>query len=122
MEELAGFLDGIENKEHMEKLSAVFSWVRKTFPQLDAKIAWNQPVFTNHDTFIIGFSVAKNHFSFSPEGVVIQKFSDEIKKAGYTHTNNLVRVLWNQPVDYVLLKKIIRYNMKDKAGHNKFWR
>ncbi|QCB29216.1 hypothetical protein [Corynebacterium endometrii] len=31
--------------------------------ELGCHIAWNQPMFTHHDTFIIGFSHAKKHMA-----------------------------------------------------------
>lgn len=59
-------------------------------PNLIPKIAWNQPMFTDHDTFIIGFSVAKHHLAVAPEKAGIIHFSDEIVQAGYDHTGLLV--------------------------------
>ncbi len=53
------------------------------------KIAWNQPMFMDHDTFIIGFSIAKQHLAVAPEKAGIDYFSDEIVKAGYGHTKQL---------------------------------
>ncbi|MCQ4950818.1 hypothetical protein NE646_14380, partial [Bittarella massiliensis] len=42
------------------------------FPDLTPKIAWNQPMFTDHGTFIIGFSAAKAHLAVAPERAGIQ--------------------------------------------------
>ena len=40
-------------------------------------------MFTDHETFIIGFSVAKQHMSVAPEKAGIRQFSNEIVLAGY---------------------------------------
>jgi len=98
------------------------SWVLKRFPQLVPRIAWNQPMFTDHGTFIIGFSVAKHHLAVSPEKAGIDHFSDEIRQAGYEHSKMLMRLPWDRPVDFSLLEKMIEFNIADKAGSKLFWR
>ncbi|EJL20530.1 hypothetical protein PMI05_05767 [Brevibacillus sp. BC25] len=79
-------------------------------------------MFTDHGTFIIGFSVAKHHLAVSPERVGITRFSDEIVQAGYDHTKELVRIRWDKPVDFSFLEKMIEFNILDKADCSTFWR
>ncbi len=86
------------------------------------KIAWNQPMFTVHGTFIIGFSVAKHHLAVAPERAGINHFSDEIVQAGYDHTKQLVRIQWDSPVDFSLLEKMIEFNILEKEDCSTFWR
>jgi len=122
MEVFAEFLTKIDNPVHRARTEEVFDWVTKKFPNLVPKIAWNQPMFTDHDTFIIGFSVSKQHLAVAPERAGISRFSDEIVQAGYDHTKELVRIKWNSPVDYSLLEKMIGFNILDKADCTTFWR
>ncbi|MGE6379065.1 iron chaperone [Peribacillus muralis] len=122
MEVFSEYLDSIANQEHRGRTEEVLSWVNNEFPHLMAKIAWNQPMFTDHGTYIIGFSVAKHHLAVAPEAVGIKHFSDEIVQAGYEHTKQLVRIRWDGPVDFSLLKKMIEFNMLDKADCSTFWR
>ena len=103
-------------------MEEVLKWVAAGFPNLKPKIAWNQPMFTDHGTFIIAFSAARNHMSVAPEGAVINKFSEEIIKSGYEHSKRLFRIPWDSPVDYALLKRVIEFNIKDKADYKVFWR
>lgn len=42
-------------------------------------------MFTDHDTFIIGFSAAKHHMAVAPEKAGIVRFSKENVQAGYDH-------------------------------------
>ena len=93
-----------------------------TFPQLVPKIAWNQPMFTDHGTFIIGFSAAKQHLAVAPERAGIERFSQEIKQAGYDHTKELIRIRWDGPVDYSLLERLIAFNLLEKVDCSTFWR
>lgn len=79
-------------------------------------------MFTDHGTFIIGFSIAKNHMAVAPEAAAIDKFEKEIEKAGYSYTQGLFRIKWNDPLNYELLRKIVAYNIEDKKDAVKFWR
>ena len=122
MEVFDAFLATIEDQENRKRIKGVFTWVHETFPTLVPKIAWNQPMFTDHDTFVIAFSVAKHHFAVSPDVTGMKLFSEEIAKAGYTQTINLFRIKWDMAVDYELLTKIIQFNIDDKKDCKTFWK
>ena len=122
MEVFAEYLARIDNSEHRARMEEVLGWVNNKFPNLMPKIAWNQPMFTDHGTFIIGFSVAKHHLAVAPERAGINYFTDEIVQAGYDHSKELVRILWDSTVDFSLLEKIIEFNISDKAECSTFWR
>ncbi|MFC7680225.1 iron chaperone [Paenibacillus sp. GCM10028914] len=122
MDAFAEYLAKIDNPLHRERVEEVLTWIHNKVPNLEPKIAWNQPMFTDHGTFIIGFSIAKHHMAVAPERVGINHFSDEIVQAGYDHTKELIRIKWNQPVDYSLLERMIEFNMMDKADCTTFWR
>ncbi|WP_020614882.1 iron chaperone [Paenibacillus daejeonensis] len=122
MDEFSSYLASIDNPDHRERVTEVLTWVQETFPQLQPKVAWNQPMFTDHDTYIIGFSVAKQHMAVAPEAAGIQHFTEVIKEAGHSHTNQLVRFRWDKPFDFELLKQMIAFNIEDKADCTTFWR
>jgi len=122
MEVFKEYLSQIENPQNRTRTEEVLNWVASTFPNLVPKYAWNQPMFTDHGTFIIGFSVANPHLAVAPEGAGIVHFSDEIKQAGYDRGIKFFRIRWKDPVDYALLERIIRYNIADKADCTTFWR
>ncbi|SFD76514.1 hypothetical protein SAMN05216378_1332 [Paenibacillus catalpae] len=122
MEVFTEFLAGIDHPDHRERTEEVLTWVANKFPQLVPKIGWNQPMFTDHDTYIIGFSVAKQHLAIAPERAGMIRFEEDIKKAGYDQTNLLLRIRWDKQVDYDLLEKMIEFNRMDKADCTTFWR
>ena len=122
MEVFAEYLENIDNPQHRDRMEEVLTWVHEAFPTMLPKIAWNQPMFTDHGTFIIGFSVSKLHLAVAPEQITINHFEGEIVKAGYDHTKQLMRIKWNAPVDYSLLERIIAFNMIEKAVCSTFWR
>ncbi|ADU32236.1 iron chaperone [Evansella cellulosilytica] len=122
MKEFADYLQSVTNEEHRARTEEVLSWINDKFPNLAPKIAWNQPMYTDHGTFIIGFSVSKQHLAVAPERVAINRFSDDIVQAGYDHTKEIIRIKWNKPVDFTLLEKIIEFNIIDKEDCTTFWR
>src|SRR5690554_4504981 len=122
MDVFADYLASIDNSQHRARMEEVLGWVSRNFPNLKPRVAWNQPVFTDHDTYIIGFSAAKHHLAVAPESVGINHFSDEIVRSGYEHSKELVRIKWDSPVDFSLLAKMIEFNILDKADCKTFWR
>lgn len=125
MKKLAVFNDyllTIDNPIHRQQLTEVLEWVCHEFPTLEPKIAWNQPMFTDHGTFIAGFSVAKKHFAFAPEGETIDAFAQKITDSGYDTGKKFMRVLWYQPVNYDLLHDMISFNIAEKKTCQTFWR
>ncbi|MBD2845339.1 iron chaperone [Paenibacillus sp. IB182496] len=122
METFDDYLDKLDNPEHRARMNEVLDWVQATFPELTPKIAWNQPMYTDHGTFIVGFSAAKKHWAVSPEPAGMAYILEDIKRAGHDHTKQLVRFPWAKPVDYALLEKMIAFNIADKAECATFWR
>lgn len=122
MEIFSEFLAKIDNPEHRERTEEVLSWVKNKFPNLEPVIKWNQPMFTDHGTYIIGFSVSKKHLAVAPESVTVSHVEDDIVKAGYDYTKEIIRIPWNSHVDYQLLIKMIEFNIWDKKDCKTFWR
>lgn len=122
MESFRIFLESISEPDKRRQMENILKYVSENFPQLKEEIKWNQPMFSDHGTFIIGFSVAKGHISVAPEAVVISQFEKEIEEAGYSHTQELFRIKWTDKVDFNLLYKIVAYNIENKKGMTNFWR
>ncbi|MRX73946.1 iron chaperone [Bacillus lacus] len=122
MDIFSGFLAGIDDSFHRERTEEVLTWITNKYPNLEREIKWKQPMFTDHGTFIIGFSVSKKHLAVAPESVTITHVESDIVKAGYDYTKELIRIPWKEPVDYSLLEKMIEFNLMDKATCSTFWR
>ncbi len=116
------FLDDIADPSQRERTQEVLNWIANKYPQLNQRIAWNQPMFTDHGTFIIGFSISKLHLACTPELAGINHFSQDINAAGYEHSMMLVKFPWKKAIDYELLAKMIEFNIADKADVQTFWR
>src|SRR5690606_38340255 len=112
----------IDDPNHRDRTEEDFAWVTEKFHKLVPVIKWNHAIFTDHGTYIIGFSVSKKHMAVVPEQYSINYFTDGIVQMGYDHTNALMRIKWNSSVDFSLLEKMIEFNISDKAGYTTFWR
>lgn len=122
METFEEFLNTIEDVEHRNKLKSILAWVSEKYPYLKQEVKWNQPMFSNEGTYIIGFSTAKKHIAVSPEKAGMVQFGTKINEAGYSSSEMIFRIGWDEKVDYDLLADIIDYQIKDKEGYSHFWR
>ena len=122
MDIFSEFLARIEHPQHRARTKEVLDWVKREFPNLEPRVAWKQPMFTDHGTFIVGFSVSKQHLAVSPERAGMERFTGEIAETGYGQSKMLFRIKWEQAVNYPLLHRIISFNRVDKAECKTFWR
>ena len=112
----------IENEKIKEKLMKIFEWIEKNYPMLDTRIAWNQPMFTHHGTFIIGFSFATSHISVAPEWNVIDIFREEIENSGYKTGKKIFRITLKDELPFGILKDILDFTIDDKKEVLTFWK
>ncbi|HPF19504.1 MAG TPA: DUF1801 domain-containing protein [Bacillota bacterium] len=122
MKEFRPFLDAIGDSGKRERVESILAHISSKYPRLVREIKWNQPMFSDHGTFIIGFSLAAGHIAVAPESTALDRFEEEIAAAGYTRTKELMRIRWIDPVDLDLLDRVIEFNMEDKKDSVKFWR
>lgn len=121
-EVFTGFLDAIDNEDRATRTREVLAWVHETYPRLEPVVKWNQPMFTDHSTFIVGFSLATTHLALAPEAKALAHFADRLDRAGYSTTSMITRIPWDEPFPYDLLADMIDYNIKDKKNVTTFWR
>ncbi|MBM7825695.1 uncharacterized protein YdhG (YjbR/CyaY superfamily) [Arcanobacterium pluranimalium] len=119
---LSPILNKIPNPDNKKATLELIARILKTYPQLKLRIAWNQPMFTDHGTFILGMSFAKAHFSISPEYKGMVEFAPKLDKLGMDYSKMLIRIPWAGEVPFALIQEIIEFNMKDKAEVTTFWR
>jgi uncharacterized protein YdhG (YjbR/CyaY superfamily) len=103
-------------------MEEIINWIKAKYPNLKLEFKWNQPMFTDHGTYIIGFSTSKQHIAVAPEQAGLNQFTEDIEKAGYDYTKGIIRIKWTNPVDYLLLEKMIGFNIMDKVDCSTFWR
>lgn len=108
--------------EQRARLEEILDWVSRTWPGLELVVKWNQPMFLDHGTYIIGFSVFPKNIAVGPEVALMERMRAEIEAAGYTTTQRLFRIGWDEPVDHDLLTRIIETQIAEKATVTGLWR
>jgi len=116
------YLEGIDNLLQKERLETIFTFIDQNYPNLKGRIAWNQPMYTYKDTFIIAFSVSKKHIAVSPEQKGIIAFKKQLEDANYVYTQMIFRIPNDAVINLDLLRSIINYNIEDKKELKTFWR
>lgn len=105
-----------------EKIISIFEFVEQNFLQLNLEIKWNEPMFSINNSFIIAFSIFKNHISISPEKYAIQIFKEDLLSCNYELTSNLFKIKKDQDVVFDIISKIINFKIKDKANSLTFFK
>lgn len=116
------FVNSIENDANRVKFQELLEFVLTEFPELETVVKWNQPMFTAHGTYIIGFSVTKNHINVAPERAGMIHFEEVIKSRDVGFTKMLIQMKWTKPIDFDLIKELIIHNIIEKENTTSFWR
>lgn len=99
----------------------VLEWVKSNYPDLELRISWNQPLFTHHGTYIIGFSAAPKHMAMAPERHTMIHFEKLMNDRGTDHGKMFARQPFAKPFDYELAKALIDYQLETKKDVTSFW-
>ena len=116
------YLTTIPNDANRARMVDVLVWVGLTYPELELRIAWNQPMFTHHGTYIIGFSASSKHMAMAPERATMIRFEPVMKARGTNFGKMFARQHWNKPFDYELLDAFIQHQLAEKQDITSFWR
>lgn len=118
---LEEFLDTIPEGDKRNRMIEVLDWVASSYPQLEMRIAWNQPMFTHHGTFILGFSAASKHMAMAPERHTMIHFEELMNSRGTDRGKMFARQPWAKPFDYELATAFIDYQLETKKDVTSFW-
>ncbi len=122
MEAFDEWMDRIADPGRRARMDEIRDFLASRFPSLKIEIKWNQPMYTDHGTFIVSFAASKGHLSVAPERACLDRFEAEIARAGFSRTKEYWQIPWKSPVDWTLLEKMIEFNIADKAACGTFWR
>jgi len=115
------YLETIPNDDNRARMVDVLVWAGLTYPELELRIAWNQPMFTHHETYIIVFSAASKHMAMAPERATMIRFEPVMRERGTDFGTLLARQPWNEPFDYELLDACIQHQLAEKQDIMPFW-
>lgn len=96
--------------EIQKKLRQLRSMIRSAAPAAVEKISYRMPTFFLNGNLVY-FAAFKNHIGFYPGSKAIEKFSKEL--ASYEGSKGTVRLPFDSPIPAALIKKIVRYRVKE---------
>ncbi|WP_315311427.1 DUF1801 domain-containing protein [uncultured Actinomyces sp.] len=116
------YLETIPNDDNRARMVEVLNWVTECYPELELCIAWNQPMFTHHGTYIIGLSAASKHMAMAPERTTMIRSEPVMRERGTDFGKMFARQPWDKPFDYELLDAFIQHQLKEKGDVTSFRR
>lgn len=123
--DLDEYLGSIADDGHREAFAALLARIAGTWPDLECQVKWNQPMFTHHGTFIIGFTALAHHITVGPERRALARAMPEIERLGLTHGTKTFRIGYDETGDdtpqWKLLSGIIDWTIVDKRDVTTFW-
>jgi hypothetical protein len=114
------FLATTPNDDNRSRIVEVLDWTAQHYPELELRIAWNQPMFTHHGTYIIGFSAASKHMAIAPERATMIRFEPVMRERGTNFGTMLACQPWR--FAYEFLDAFIRHQLTDKRHVTSFRR
>lgn len=121
MEQILEYIQRIDDPDNRLIFGDFINWLMTDFPELKPEYKWNQPMFTHHGTFIIGFSVATKHFTVAPEIRTFEHFLPQIKDLKLKHGKKTFQLQFGQDIPYDLPRALINYTLADKQNVTSFW-
>ena len=103
-------------------MAEVLNWVAQRYPELELRIAWNQPMFTHHGTCIIGVSAPSQHMAMAPKRAAAIHFKSVMRERETNFSTMLARQPWDKPFGYELLDTFIQHQLAEKQDVTSFWR
>ena len=116
------FLATIPNANNRARIVEVLDWVSQRYPEHELRTARNQPMFTHHGTYIIGFSATCRHMAMAPEHATTIRLEQAMRERGTDIGKMFARQPWNEPFDYELAAAFIDRQLGDKLETTSFWR
>jgi uncharacterized protein YdhG (YjbR/CyaY superfamily) len=90
--------------------------ISESAPEAEEAISYQMPAFKLNG-ILVWFAAFKNHVGFYPKTSAIEAFKEEL--SGYEISKGTIRFPINKPVPLDLVKKIVRYRVKQNLGKKK---
>jgi uncharacterized protein YdhG (YjbR/CyaY superfamily) len=87
--------------------------IRESAPKAQEVISYQIPAFKLNGNLVY-FAAFKNHIGFYPTSSGVEKFKEEL--SNYEVSKGTIRFPIDKPVPFDLVKKIVRYRVKENLG------
>lgn len=103
---IAGFPEEVQ-----KILKKVRTTIRQTAPEAEETISYQIPTFKLNGTYLIYFAGFKNHISLYPAPRGAEEFKKEL--SAYEGGKGTVQFPLDQPIPYDLIKRIVKFKVKE---------
>jgi uncharacterized protein YdhG (YjbR/CyaY superfamily) len=90
--------------------------IRDSAPNAEEAISYQMPTFKLNGNLVY-FAAFKNHIGFYPTSSAIEAFKEEL--SDYEVTKGTVRFPMNKPIPLGIVKKMVKYRVKENLGEKK---
>ena len=90
--------------------------IKESAPEAEELISYQMPAFKLNG-ILVWFAAFKNHVGFYPKISAIEAFKEEL--SGHEVGKGTIRFPLNKPIPLDLVKKIVRYRVKENLGKKK---
>jgi len=84
--------------------------IRESAPEAEEAISYQMPAFKLNG-ILVWFAAFKNHIGFYPKTSAIEAFKEEL--SDYEASKGTIRFPLDKPIPYDLVKKIVKYRVKE---------
>jgi uncharacterized protein YdhG (YjbR/CyaY superfamily) len=103
-------------EEVRPKLEKLRQTIRGAAPGAEESISYRMPAFTWHGPLVY-FAAFKTHIGFFPTSSPIPVFKKELSP--YKTSKGTIRFPLDRPIPFDLVKKIVRFKVKENSGKGK---
>ncbi len=90
--------------------------IRESAPKAEEAISYQMPTFKLNGNLVY-FAAHKNHIGFYPTSSAVEAFKKELPD--YEVSKGTVKFSMNKPIPFNLVKKMVKYRVKENLGKKK---
>ncbi|MFV0480335.1 MAG: iron chaperone [Anaerorhabdus sp.] len=92
--------------------------IEKIQPETVEKLSWGMPTYHWHEN-VIHVAFHKKHVGIYPGAAAVEEFTPIFEKKGYSYSKGAVQFPYSGKVDYPLIDKMIKFQLKEIMGRLK---
>ena len=104
-------------KEAQVVLRELRQEIRKSAPEAEETISYGIPTFDLNGFHLVHFAAYKNHIGFYPTSSGIRAFQKDL--SSFKTSKGAVRFPLTEPIPFDLVRKIVRFRVKENMSINK---
>lgn len=105
--------------EVQKKLWELHEAIKAAAPGATEALKWNMPAYSHHK-ILVSFAACKEHIGFYPMESAVKAFAKDLGK--YKTTAGSIQFPLNRPLPLALVKKIVRFRVKESKDGTIKWR